>query len=81
VAAGEAEVTPDECIAAMWAIENARDDGDGVTFRAVADQWWIVTAYCPHVGWTKGVGAASNGQGDLSSAFVEVLAAFREAHA
>jgi hypothetical protein len=69
-------VTPDEAITAMWEIENDCEDGDGVTFDAGSDQWWVVIAECAH----GKVRASSRGPVDISSAFTTALSSFKRLH-
>lgn len=68
-------MSPDEVVAKFWELTDD-DNCDGVTFDARSDQWWRVAATCRH-GSYHGV---SNGPLDVSRAFEQALARFKEHH-
>lgn len=68
-------MSPDAMIAIFWELAD-NEECDGVTFEARSDQWWRVIATCRH-GSHCGV---SNGPLDISRAFEQALARFREHH-
>jgi hypothetical protein len=71
-----ADRTPDECISKVWDIANGNPDYCEPSFKAMCDQWWLVFIKCAHGKFT----GESQGQCDVSTAFLGALSNYWRAH-